>query len=351
MPLATLGFLAVLATALAGAARPAFDLHRIPTPRGCQAYAGWHGLSDEGFATLVLSCEQAPHSRAVLWTGASLPLGSLGGSSVTPYGVARGGIVLGASGDGSETSPVIWDDGVPRDLGTLGGPHGGALAANARGTIVGGCQAGEVEPSLHRRPIRACVWTDSGVRDLGDLGGAEASAYDINGRGWVVGSSLTPLPHDGWFEEHAFLVAAKPMRDLGTLGGPQSYAWALNERGDVVGMSYTTPSRTGELTFHAFLWRRNVLQDLGTLGGTMSEAIDVNDDGAIVGWSQLAKGDGVTSEHAVLWREGVPLDLNDLVDDAKGCVLMRALAINGGGSILADARCPDGDQVVVLKPQ
>jgi probable HAF family extracellular repeat protein len=319
-----------------------------------------HGLGEDGEAAMLVACDETPEVRAILWSPeASVELPSLGGPSVTPYGVLGGGAALGCaeSSDpyGADTfvsRPVFWEGGVVHDLGTLGGPLGCALASNARGLVVGACQPDRIDPSLDRRPMRACAWSTAGVRDLGDLGGGEAVAYDVNSRGWVAGSSTTAASAEAPGEEHAFVSTGKTLHDLGTLGGAFSLAWALNERGEVVGMSYTgEPSRPGVVSFHAFAWRRGTLRDLGTLGGSMSEAFDVNGDGVIVGWSSLEAPVDGTIDHAAVWQgDGPAIDLNALVADSRGCVLTRALSINDAGTVLADAHCYDGDQVVILEP-
>jgi len=141
------------------------------------------------------------------------------------------------------------------------------------------------------------------------------------------------------------------MRDLGTLGGPFSLALSLNERGDVVGFSLTGEHlANGIAPWHAFLWHDGTLTDLGTLGGTFSEAWDVDDAGEVVGWSSLLGPKASTLSHAVLWRSGRVLDLNDLLEDPQGCVLNEARAIDGRGRILANAGCSGGSRVVLLTP-
>jgi probable HAF family extracellular repeat protein len=351
---------ACLAVTAASAAfeRPAYQLRRLPAPEGCGAYAGWHGLSGDGRALMVVACEGAPGVRAIRWAaGRSVELAAPGAPIATPYGLGPGDVVVGSAetadldDDGPRVArPVVWENGSARDLGTLGGTLGGALAINAHGTIVGACQAEGTEPWLPG-PMRACAWSSGGVvRDLGDLGGTHAAAYDINDRGWIVGSSAMRVASGAAFEEHAFLLAGKKMRDLGTLGGQASFAWAINERGDVVGASYTgEPAPPGEVSFRAFLWRGNTLRDLGTLGGSISEALDVNDDGLIVGWSRLQDPVDGEADHAVIWLKEIPLDLNDLIVEAHGCVVTRATSIDAAGSILADARCFDGNHVVILE--
>jgi len=339
---------------LAHAGRLAYRVQLLPTPENCDAYSQWHGLGHDGAAAGILVCDGGPAFQAVAWNGSEVTeLPTLGGPSATPYGVGRDGLIVGMAetpetydSESHVQRPVVWDAGTVRDLETLGGPLGAATAINASGMIVGVSQPATDDPSLGRKPVRACVWDAWSIRDIGDLGGPEAFAHDVNDRGWVVGNSTTRIRLGAWFEEHAFLYDGHSMRDLGTLGGPVSLAWAINSNGDVVGYSYPATPAPELLSWHAFVWHRGTMIDLGTLGGQFSEALDINDRGDIVGWSRL----GNSVDHAVLWRWGQLLDLNAVVPGDTECVLTRATAINDQGQILADASCDGRPRVALLTP-
>jgi probable HAF family extracellular repeat protein len=94
---------------------------------------------------------------------------------------------------------------------------------------------------------RAALWQDGVVRDLGTLGGARSIAYGINDLGQVVGMSLNAAG-----KERAFLWDGTSMINLGTLGGTASRAYAINRAGRIVGESKTTSGVT-----HATLWQPN----------------------------------------------------------------------------------------------
>jgi len=341
----------LLLSGLVHAASPVYRVQVLPAPENCEAYSQWHGLGQRGEAVGVLSCDGGPASKAVMWDDAGLTeLPTLGGPSAMPFGIGSSGLVVGMAetsemydADYNVQRPVLWDTATIRELGTLGGPLGVATAMSDSGVVVGASQGANDDPSLGRKPLRACVWDGESILDIGDLGGLESVAYDVNDRGWIVGWSTTGAPLGPWFEEHAFVYDGGSMLDLGTLGGSTSLAWAINAAGDVVGYSYTAP---GTPSRHAFLWRKGSLIDLGTLGGPFSEALDINDRGDIVGWSRRA--DFV--DHAVLWREGRVLDLNDLAAGAAGCVVTRATAIANRGDILADVRCGGRSRVALLTP-
>src|SRR5688572_18648343 len=78
---------------------------------------------------------------------------------------------------------------------------------NERGQVVGF----SLTASGNRR---AFIWQDGVMRDLGTLGGDFTESPVVNARGQVAGISATA---DGFF--HGFVWEDGAMRDLGTLGG------------------------------------------------------------------------------------------------------------------------------------
>jgi probable HAF family extracellular repeat protein len=170
---------------------------------------------------------------------------------------------------------VRWTEGMPEDLGTLGGLWSSAAGINGAGQVTGDA---EVAPSQ----LHAFLWTDGTMRDLGTLGGSRSSGAAINDAVQVVGSSLLP----GDRVMHAFRWSKGVMQDLGTFGGTQSAAFAINARGQVVGWA-TLPARAGEglERAHAFRWTKGQMQDLGTMDGLFSRASAINNVGDVVGYT------------------------------------------------------------------
>jgi len=233
-----------------------------------------------------------------------------------------------------EAIAVLWKDGKIINLGTLdGGYESVANAVNDQGQVVG--------PALNTVPdpysmlglgtqTRAFLWENGVMRDLGTLGGPDAFAIYVNDRGQIAGSSYvnsTPNSADtcGYIPtQDPFLWEDGKMIDLGTLGGVCGFGNGLNNRGEVVGQS----DLSGDLYFHPFLWTKSGgMRDLGTLGGDYASASWLNDAGEVVGWSALKEG---SADHAFLWREGVMTDLGGI----EGFPCSNANAINSSGQIV-----------------
>jgi len=110
--------------------------------------------------------------------------------------------------------------------------------------------------------------------------------------------------------------------------GSGAEASAINAEGDVVGSSVTATSSQ-----HAVLWHDGVPTDLGTLpNGTFSAASGINDKGEIVGVSDVAN----IASHAFLYRRGRMVDLGNLANDPK--LTSAALGINDRGEIVGTSQ-------------
>jgi uncharacterized membrane protein len=92
------------------------------------------------------------------------------------------------------------------------------------------------------------------------------------------------------------------------------------------------------------------MTDLGLLPGhTLSIATDINDCGDIVGYSQLTN-DPLAGRNALLWREGIPYDLNDLILPGSGWTLNEAFGINEDGVIVGKGEIAGQGHGFVLNP-
>src|SRR5262249_50534953 len=126
------------------------------------------------------------------------------------------------------------------------------------------------------------LWENGVLRDLGTLGGDNGTPLWINDAGEVVGEADLP----GSVVHHGFLWRKGVMTDLGTFGST-SFATTINSKGQIVGRS-----RIGAITNplqHAFLWENGgPMIDLNTLIPANSpllliDAEYINDHGEIAG--------------------------------------------------------------------
>ena len=182
---------------------------------------------------------------------------------------------------------VVWDAATrtPRELPPLRGDStSAATAINERGQVVGisgRCDVAVGEFSAQH----AVVWNHGIPTNIGSLGGvAWNTPMAINDEGVVVGFSDTTGDEDGTSNFRAFLwTKGSGMKNLGTLPGDQiSEAFAINARRQVVGVS------CGEVACRPFLWQNGVMADLDSLlvpgfADSLLSARDINDEGTITG--------------------------------------------------------------------
>jgi probable HAF family extracellular repeat protein len=234
---------------------------------------------------------------AFVWTSAGgfaeIPLSSVAGMNNL-------GQVVGWSAGSSPTThwPAVWNP-----VGLAAQPAGTTLlstnflgqarAINAAGQIAGFLQDGNFTPA------RAVLWENGVVRELGmlaELGGLQSAALGLNDLGQVVGSVNLEVP-----------------------------------------------------ALHGFLWENGTMKDLTPLIASRGSANDINNHGWIVGQSQnYASYPGI--QHAVLWLDGVPFDLNLLATNLAGATLTTATAINDQGQIVGTASVGGMEHAYLLTP-
>jgi probable HAF family extracellular repeat protein len=183
---------------------------------------------------------------------------------------------------------VIWGPapGEIRELPPLPGDTASAATAlNDRGQVVG--ISGICDRAVGRfSAIHDVLWQNGKPIDLGSLGGvAWNTPMAINERGDVVGFANASAAAGGGFDAHAFLWTRRHgMRDLGTLPGDAfSQALGINDRREIVGTSCDA-----DFNCRAVVWREGVITNLNTLvepgyDGTLVSANDVNESGRITG--------------------------------------------------------------------
>lgn len=308
---------------------------------------------------------ETPEGIAVLWQsdGQIVDLGTLGGNESLAATVNNRGQVVGGAANsipdtfpgplgfwGTQTRAFLWEKGVMRDLGDLGGPDSFAIFVNERGNIAGVSYTSTIpDPSetdcgQNVPPQDPFLWESGKMVDIGTLGGICGFVNGLNNSGQVIGwSDLI-----GDTIAHPFLWdpnASPHLQDLGTLGGSKGLATALNDAGDVAGGATTQDDQE----FHAFFWRNGVMTDLGTIGAdTCSVVHSMNAKGEVSGTS----GDCAGELHGFIWQPGgFMIDLNDFVPPGSDLTVTDGETINDGGEIAGTGMLPNGDfHAIVLIP-
>jgi len=270
-------------------------LRTLPYPQG---FTYGLGLNDLGQVSGSLA-EGGQLSGAFVWTAAAgLKVLPLVGSQAEAYALNSGGLAVGWSGQQWVRRPVVWSfDPVsnrPPAVTVLSpGAFGQARSINGSGQIAGFVSKSEFGP------YRAVLWDRDEERDLG--------------------------------------VAA-------ALGGEQSQALGLNASGLVVGqVSLAAPVMRG------FLWESGVVRELMPLVGSSGWPNAINDRGWSVGFSKPDR-EAFLPEHAMLWLGQVPFDLNTLVTNLNGAILLGATAINENGQIAGTALVNGQRHAYLLTP-
>jgi probable HAF family extracellular repeat protein len=290
-----------------------------------------------------------PEYRAVVWKQDEISnLGTLpGGTESLGIYINDSGQVIGFSDNGvpdpfsssffftgTQIHTFLWENGVMRDIGTLGGPDavpGSSCSGQPRNVIVGlSYTSFAPNPTTGIPTLDPYIWKNGVMTDLGNLGGTISGLGGLvvpcaNNRGQVIGVSSLP----GDVMSHAFFWEDGVMTDLGTLGGDNSEAIWINDTGDVAGSA----DLPGNQTHDAVVWENGKIRDLGTVAGDpCSRGLAINARGQVVGGSS----DCSNFLHAFFWEEGGSmLDLNTVIPPGSGLQLIEAFNIKERGQILA----------------
>ena len=198
--------------------------------------------------------------------------------------------------------PFLWEHGRMIDLGTLGGTYAGSGSCSFGAIFCNGLFLEGSLLINNRRQVMGTsslagdqtfhpfLWEHGIMRDLGTLGGDNGVAVWLTQTGDVVGYADLPSSPAGCVGlsciYHGFLWKHGVMTDLGTLGTDLcNHAFMSNKRGQIVG---TSEAVCGGPSTHAFLWENDgPMVDLNTLipedsGAPLYEADNINEHGEIV---------------------------------------------------------------------
>ncbi len=263
------------------------------------------------------------------------------------------GQILGRLETPAGSSRFLWENGIVYELGSLAaGRLVDPVDINEAGQVTGTAVTASNE-------AHAFLWQNGAMQDLGALGYEASFATDINDAGQVVGF----VQSVNGTEQHAFLWQNGVMLDLGTMGGRSARALHINNASQIFGTvepSQPDPDRraflwqnganqtvvianhmlsvlndAGQVAFttlenglhSSFLWDNGGVHELGSLNGGSTFVADINDAGEIAGYAAA----GPSIVHAVLWQNGVPLDIGG------SAATSLAMAINESGQVAGSA--------------
>jgi probable HAF family extracellular repeat protein len=276
------------------------------------------GIDDTGVVAGVSSVGVDP--RGFVWSRGDgrQELGTLGGASSFAYGVGGGRVVGASLIDDDHSHAFVWEGGVLRDLGTLGGTgiydQSIARGINSDGVAVGSSRT----PAGNVRAVR---FEDGEVIELG---GDSAEAWAINDAGVAVGTA------GSWPRQRAVAWIDGEIVSLGTLGTASSFATAVNEHGDAAGHV-----DVGTSSSHPVLYRDGEVVDLGVLPGFDSaHAYGINDAGLVVGRAIDYRGQAAPIMRCFVSDGTTLTDLNSVVG-GSGWLIVNATGINERGQIAA----------------
>jgi probable HAF family extracellular repeat protein len=160
------------------------------------------------------------------------------------------------------------------------------------------------------------------------MGSKSSTAIAINNRGLVAINSMTSND-----EQHTLLYQSGKLQDISESISRPSVASALNENGVVVGYSI---GKDGKHEAFAYSNDSSTLIELkGVTGFDDSQANDINDDGVIVGTAFSAEQSRKVPIYGFRYTtKGGMENLNDVLQNDQGIVVIAALKINNAGEIL-----------------
>lgn len=242
----------------------------------------------------ILTFPDQSQCSAFRWeNGMMSALPGLGGNSSYAANSNRAGHIVGFAETALDPNCLapqvfdvhgaLWSGGKVQDLPPLPGDTlSAALAINDHDVAAGGSGiCGSPGVLGFALSAHAVIWHNGLPTDLGGLGGQfNNAATDSNNQGQVVGMSDVP----GDTATHAVLWQNGGIIDLGTLPGDTfSYAWAINEHGKIFGQSCDANGNC-----RGFVWQSGLMIDINTLIPADSQLIiidsnDINGAGDITG--------------------------------------------------------------------
>jgi probable HAF family extracellular repeat protein len=230
----------------------------------------------------------------------------------------------------SRYAGIFWDsDGIPTDIGDLGGGFTEVTALNDLSQITGHSRETDGTP-------RAFIWDNGVMTDLGDVyphkvHGTYGQA--INNMNQIVGFSLDEL---GFFR--AFIWEDGEMRDLGGFPLNPTWAYGINELGYVVGVVSDEVNNRGAT---GIVWKPNgeiVLLKKPNGRPWKNEARVINNHNIILGTHYKKNSLPGEPYWPVIWStfDAEPFLVQALLPPNSGWIIDKAEDINDSNQIVGD---------------
>jgi probable HAF family extracellular repeat protein len=322
------------------------------------------GINNRGWVVGYTGITGGTREAAVWRDGVITRLGTLPGggfSSVQWPGVNNTGMIVGIArtaepdslgeswscsaflgGAGKVCRGFVWENDHMTALRTFGGTNGFAAGVNNNGEVVGWAETAVHDSTCNAPQVlqfRAARWNPrkDTMEELPPLPGDSASAATaINERGQVVGiSGDCDVSVGRKSARSAVLWDRGRVVEIGNLGGGFWHTpMAINNRGEIVGFGNPPNGNIDGDSLRAFYWSASTgIRNLGRWPGDLnSQALSINGRGDIVGLSCAA------ACRALLWRDGVMLRLQDLLETETNDTLWSARGIDDTGRITGRIR-------------
>lgn len=302
-------------------------------------------------------------SRAFLYSnGVLTDLGTLGGSSSVALAINNSGVIVGASQSNTGLQAFVYTAGAGMTNISPPGYGSIALGVSDSGLVVGSYWNGNIGPWGFTYQNGTSLSPPNTTTINGVFGTIIPTA--ANASGVTVGKVIDP---SNQFVGQPYIANGQQGNVLpGVPGYSSSRASGINAAGDVIGFTDNGNSQS-------FLYSKGKMTLLGSLGGTFSGGVQVygiNSQDAVVGiaynknteaWGysntpessldyHVLGGYMTTGSHAVIYRDGVLQDLNDLIDPSLGWELLDARSINDSGQIVGEGVINGHIHAFILTP-
>ncbi len=206
-------------------------------------------------------------------------------------------------------------------------------------------RSGKAQP-LSMQPVAVSGQSDAEPKKV-----SSSEAMAVNRRGEIVGKAGFPQlptsdPNVPW-TDHVVLWRDGKMLDLGVPKGFQETDKpAFNDHGQIV-LEADAYRPKSAYKYGSFLWKAGRFTPLNLPPGfRYTDTYAISDSGVIVGDIETAS----FKKYAAVWKNGLAINLNNLIPAGSGWVLQQAKAINNRGQIAGEGTFHGQDRAFLLTP-